>query len=136
MKSRQPEEDIAIVLAHPTEHNILGILRKQYRSVDMHILTDATIIDIANGGQERLTRRIVDSVTQLPEGHYHLVETGHRLASTLAYEALCQRFDKVSLLIYDSRRKRYLAVADLPKQVRDRLVEREENGKYTNGGKP
>ncbi|MDI6708890.1 MAG: hypothetical protein QME47_07400, partial [Candidatus Thermoplasmatota archaeon] len=65
---------------------------------------------------------IVDSVLKLPYGgHYHLISTGHPLATYIAYETFRQRGDTVSILFFDGRTKSYLAARDLAKQVRESI---------------
>jgi hypothetical protein len=109
---------INIVLAQSTPHDIFTPIRKQFGNARLYKLTESTEIPVDTGGLQELIRQVVESVLKLPTGeHFHIVSTGHPLASYIAYEALRQRGNTVSMLFFDGRTKRYLAAQDLAKQV-------------------
>lgn len=112
--------NIFVLIATPTPHNVYGPLKKQYgENISIRVLTQVDMIILTTKGIGKLTQDIKNGVAMLPDDqhHYYLLLTGHPMANQIAYEALRQKYGDVGVVSFSSRNKRYLAVPHLSDMV-------------------
>lgn len=130
------EKIIHVVIPHTTEHSIIGRLQRHFDEIKLYALSESCYINPSSQKQiQKFLEEIADAVKKLPElqdgFNYHLLLTGFPYAGIAAYELLTTRFDSVSILIFDSKRKEYVSIPNAPLQMREIW---EKTQKETKGG--
>jgi len=115
MIKNENNSSIHVVIPHTTEHSIIGRLKKDFDEIKTHVLSQECYINPSSPQQiMQLMEEITLSVKNLPEpensNSYHLLLTGFPPASIISYQALINRFKNISLLIFDSKTKKYITV--------------------------
>lgn len=115
---------IHLVIPHTTEHSIIGRLKKDFDEIKTYTLSQECYIDPASPQQiKQLMEEITESVRKLPKPEnnngYRLLLTGFPPASIISYQALTNRFDNVSLLIFDSKTKKYISILNATQTLRE-----------------
>ena len=121
---------IHVVIPHTTEHSIIGRLKKDFDEIRTHVLSQECYINPSSPQQiMQLMEEITHSVKNLPEpGNntpYHLLLTGFPPASIISYQTLANRFNNISLLIFDSKTKKYIPISNATQTMRE-IWERKE----------
>lgn len=126
----QKNSSIHVVIPHTTEHSIIGRLKKDFNEIKTHILSQECYINPGSPQQiKQLMNEIIESVKKLPElsnsNTYHLLLTGFPIASIISYQALRTKYNNISLLIFDSKTKKYVSIPDASQMMRE-IWERKE----------
>ena len=118
MIKNNENSSIHVVIPHTTEHSIIGRLKKDFDEIKTYVLSQECYINPSSPQQiMQLMEEITESVKQLPEirnsSNYHLLLTGFPPASIISYQALINRFNNISLLIFDSKTKKYIPISNV-----------------------
>jgi len=130
MIKNEKNSSIHVVIPHTTEHSIIGRLKKDFDEIRTHVLSQECYINPSSPQQiMQLMEEITHSVKNLPEpGNntpYHLLLTGFPPASIISYQTLANRFNNISLLIFDSKTKKYIPISNATQTMRE-IWERKE----------
>ena len=130
MIKNNENSSIHVVIPHTTEHSIIGRLKKDFDEIKTYVLSQECYINPSSPQQiMQLMDEITSSVKQLPElpngNNYHLLLTGFPPASIISYQALINRFNNISLLIFDSKTKKYIPISNATQTMRE-IWERKE----------
>jgi len=130
MIKNENNSSIHVVIPHTTEHSIIGRLKKDFDEIKTHVLSQECYINPSSPQQiMQLMEEITLSVKNLPEpensNSYHLLLTGFPPASIISYQALINRFKNISLLIFDSKTKKYITIPNTTQTLRE-IWERKE----------
>lgn len=117
-------KSICLVIPHTTEHSVIGRLKKDYDEVKITLLSQECYINPSSPQQiKHLMEEIIESIRKLPEpennNDYCLLLTGFPPASIISYQALIDRFGSVSLLIFDSKTKKYITIPNITQTMRE-----------------
>lgn len=119
---KEKNSSIHVVIPHTTEHSIIGRLKKDFDEIKTHVLSQECYINPSSPQQiTQLVEEITESVKQLPEiqngNTYHLLLTGFPPATIFSYQALINRFSNISLLIFDSKTKKYITIPNATQKM-------------------
>ena len=139
MIKNENNSSIHVVIPHTTEHSIIGRLKKDFDEIKTHVLSQECYINPSSPQQiMQLMEEITLSVKNLPEpensNSYHLLLTGFPPASIISYQALINRFKNISLLIFDSKTKKYITIPNTTQTLRE-IWERNKKENPQMGGR-
>jgi len=113
---------INVVLPLPNPHDIAAALSRTFgdAKVKLHILApNYGMVPLSRDGIANMLKEMAEAVQNLERAVYFLILSGHPIANIGAYMLMKQRFGKLGLLIYDSRRRKYFVLEDLPFEVQN-----------------